>query len=164
MGFPSSPLFQSIDELPYFDGLNKEYVERFGTTVQLTIFDKSASTIDPIYNEPTATVERVATIPAFVVELIPIDSPEAREEGFRIEKDTTVHFARIHLEEAKDQNGVLLGISDVPIGSIIEVYGSKWDVINSQRGAFINQINKWMRVECSVKRRSEFIPERRTLP
>jgi hypothetical protein len=165
MGFPKSPLFQSIDELPYFDKLSKEYAERFGTRVKLILFDKARSTIDPIYDEPTKTVVRVfENVPAIVVEPVPVDTFEAREEGAKMEKSTAIHFARAHLEEAKDTAGVVSGISDIPEGSIVEVYGNQWDMAQGNRDGFLNNLNKWLRVVCSLTRRSEFFPDRRQLP
>jgi hypothetical protein len=165
VGFPKSPLFQTIDELPFFDKLAKEYAEKFGTKVRLILFDKEKSTIDPIYDEPTKTVTRVVeNLPAIVVELVPISTVEAREEGLKNEKDTTIHFTRAHLEETKDTNGVALGLSDVPEGAIVEVYGSQYDIIQSNREGFLNNVNKWLRVVCTLKRRSEFFPDRRQLP
>jgi len=155
MGFPKSPLFQKIDETPRFDRWNKEYVEKFGTIVKLTIFDKANTQMDVVYNEPIAPLPaNTFELPAIVVELIPVSTPEARDEGFRDEKDTTIHFARAHLEE-------VVGINDVQEGSIVEVYGNQWDVLNTQREGFMNNINKWMRVVCFLKRRTEFFPDRR---
>lgn len=163
MGDPSSPLYQDIDETPYFDGLAKEEAERFGTVVKLILFDKEASTIDPIYDEPTKTVVRTAMIPAVVVEPIPTDTYEAREEGGKLEKDSAIHFARAHLEETPDSNGVPLGISDVPEGNIVEVFGFQWDVVQSQKDGFLGNARKFVRVVCQLKRRSEFFAERRQL-
>lgn len=154
MGNPSSPLFQSIDETPFFDGVGKETAEKFGTKVKLILIDKANAVIDVVYDEPLTLPLKEYLVPAVVVELVPVSTPEAREEGFKDEKDTTVHFQTAHLEE-------IVGISDVPEGSMIEVYGRLYDVLNTQREAFLNNINKWMRVVCFLKRRTEFLPDRR---
>lgn len=163
MGDPTSPLYQDIDETPFFDGLAKEEAERFGTVVKLILFDKEASTVDPIYDEPTQTVVRTAMVPAIIVEPIPTDTYEAREEGGKLDKDTAIHFARAHLEETLDTAGVVLGLSDIPEGSIVEIFGLQWDVLQTNRLGFLGNAQKWMRVECNLKRRTEFYPERRQL-
>lgn len=154
MGSPSSPLFQSIDETPFFEGVGKEAAEKFGTTVKLFLVDKESAIIDVVYDEPLTLPMKEFTLPAVVVELVPVSTPEAREEGFRDEKDTTVHFQTAHLES-------IVGVNDVPPGAIIEVYDRKYDVINTQREGFMNNINKYMRVVCFIKRRTEFLPDRR---
>ena len=154
MGNPSSPLFQDIDETPFFEGIGKEAAEKFGTTVKLFLVDKENAVVDVVYDEPITLPMKEFSLPAVVVEYVPVSSPEAREEGFRDEKDTTVHFQTIHLE-------TIVGIVDVPAGSIIQVYDRKYDVINSQREGFMNNINKYMRVVCFIKRRTEFLPDRR---
>lgn len=154
MGNPSSPLFQSIDETFFFEGVGKEAAEKFGTTVKLILIDKENVVVDVVYDEPLTLPTKEYTLPAVVVELIPVSTPEAREEGFRDEKDTTIHFQTAHLES-------IVGIVDVPEGSIIQVYDRQYDVISTQREGFMNNINKYMRVVCFLKRRTEFLPDRR---
>jgi hypothetical protein len=109
--------FQMGDqELPIFDSWAQEHARISGTPIRLWSLDVSASTIDPLYGEPT---DLVFNGPFEMVGVVtfPDGLAEAREKGLRTEFNASLWIARQEFEMVncpRPGEGDIVAFWDIP--------------------------------------------------
>lgn len=153
-------------ESPLFHGIAAEFVELFGTEdVALWKFSEadSESSNDPLWDEynpgPKYRRYNVMGMRTDQTRSQDTDSPN----GLNPEFDATLHIARKHL----DQSNVPFDVygSQVAAGDVIMMFEKGdvqyYDILRVSRAGFVNNTDDWTSVECELKRRDKFTPNRK---
>lgn len=154
-------------ELPLFDLIAMEQAELMGDDVNYYAIDRKLSKIDPLYGEYAArNVNGPFLLPGIVK--WPKIAPSFQAEGLLLEFDGMIWIARGHLD--------LYSAPYPTEGDIFEMWrtpfhdarskgtGMFFDVIKSEDGGHLNDTASFVTFQLTVKRRTDFAPERKISP
>lgn len=151
-----------------------EHTAAAGTEVDYWWQDLLNSTLDPVYNEPEARLwQGPFRLKAFVTR--PEPQFEVREQGSRAVWPGTLWVARLEIEESEmpglPKEGDVVRFWDLPfydnysLGSDLDRNipgaGYYFDVINAMEDGHFRDSPDFVGFQFSLKRRTEFTPERR---
>lgn len=111
-------------DLCFVHNIAKELVDLVGTTATFYMIDQSATTSDPLYNEPIDVQYVIADCP--VMFQSPSRTPEDGAEGFRMTKTSLLYVSSKDLEDN--------GLHRPSVGDVIVVWGQGYDVHDSSIG------------------------------
>lgn len=172
---PEGELVLSASEQKLFDSVANEVVAIAGTDIMYYELDIPNSKRDPLYDEP---VERAWKGPYALKGYVdaPIGVPESREEGFRTTWECTVWISREAFEAVKagsPTEGDVLQFWDNTFWNIDEAaqgeaniprVGLYFDVIAVDPDGVLFDNPQFVGFKMTVRRKSEFTPERRIVP
>jgi len=153
-------------ENPLFQHYSSEIVDLYGTDeVILYRFDEalSDSVADPLWDEyAPAPKYRAFKIKGFRFD-ISRDGSTNSPHGKNTEIDVTSTISRNHLDHAgvpTDVDGRMVREGDV---LLFHERGDTfyYDIIGTNRKGHVNNTDSWTYVECTMKRREKFTPERK---
>lgn len=155
-------------ELDMFDSINADLVELAGTEVNFYAYDPTSKEnkkdIDPLYGEPT---ERKILGPFRLHAIIkyPEHEPTVGEEGFGREWDGEAVFSRWHLDKAHapyPSEGDIVELWRTPFHDQWSLgKGMYFDVIRVKPDGHLNGMPAFTQFRCTLKRRSQYAPERK---
>lgn len=153
---------------------NQEHTDVSGTTVDYWVQDLINSKLDPLYNEPELRVwAGPFRFKAFLE--WPEKTFETREEGARALWETQIYVPRLSIEESNlpgfPREGDVARIWQIPffdqyaqgVDFNIPGAGYYFDVINVNEDGHALDNFEFTRFKLTLKRRTEFTPERRVL-
>ncbi len=144
-------IYTGIEDFAFLDAVSSEIVEIAGTTIILYSIRKEATQIDIVYNEQIED----ATYYAYKIQGVvrrPEQSSDAMDRGMHWEWDAEVGISRKHLE--------ITGAPEPKEGDVIEFWNTQYDIIRVQREGWVNDENAWLWINCILKRRTKFVPEK----
>jgi len=158
------------DELKLFDCWAEEEIDISGTPITYYAIDFDGTIRDPLYDEPIALAFKKFDIKALIS--YPESTPEAREEGFKIEFRGQATLARVTIEKEcmpVPQEGDILQIWDIPFyrdwgqarATNVPNSGYYFDVtaVSETDHIFDNPAFLYFRLD--LKRNTTFTPERK---
>lgn len=153
-------------ERPLFMGVSEEVVDLFGVDDVAFFRFSSADNIsgrDPLYDEPTTTVQyKQYTIKCLVTEKT--DDADPTEFGTEHSYGSSIYVALNHLIKAQvtpDLSGDYVSEGDV-IGINVRGEYFEFDIINADRDGWINDSDKFVGYNLECKRRDKYVSQRKT--
>ena len=162
----------SDQELYLRDVWAKESNNIWGTEVDFFSLRLKQSKRDPLYDEPTQREWSKAYRMSVWVSA-PSQTPIVGEEGFRVHFDATAWIARASLEEVQAPNpteGDVLRFWNTPFfakeaaHTEVPKAGYFFDIIQAVPDGHLHDTASFVGFRVTIKRRSEFGPERKILP